>query len=81
MARLKKKDELNYRRGYTHSHCGDCDFFVPDFRVMGIGGEFLRYEPRCKQIGLRDGRMYRVGRNNICDLFDNTETIRRIRGC
>lgn len=81
MARLKKKDELNYRRGYTHSHCGDCDFFVPDFRVMGIGGEFLRYEPRCKEIGLRDGRMYRVSRNNICDLFDNTETIRRIRGC
>lgn len=77
---LKRKVELNYRRGYTHSSCEDCDHLVRDWPVHAIGGGLLREEDRCKVIGLQSGRMYRVGRKNICDRYDNTESLARIKG-
>ena len=77
---LKIKKELNYRRGYTHASCNDCDFFVDDCRCTGVNGEELKGLTRCRKIGLKPGRMYSICRNNICDLFDNTKTLARIKG-
>lgn len=80
--RLKIKNELNYKRGGTSRHCGGCDHFVPDFDVVVNDdyGATLRQEPRCKIIGLKNGRGYRIHPANICDRYDNTEKIKRLMG-
>ncbi len=78
--RLKKKTELNYRRGSTAHDCSECNDYVREFDVRGIGGEHLRFEPRCKVMGLKDGRAYRINPNNICDAHDNSERLKRLRG-
>lgn len=77
---LKRKAKLNYRRGYTHSNCGCCDHFQPQCQLQGIGDVELPPGPRCKIVGLEPGRMYQVSRKNICDRFDNTLTLKRIKG-
>lgn len=77
---LKIKSKLNYRRGYTHKSCGDCDHFRPQQPLTGIGGAALGHEPRCAVIGLESGRMYRVNRNSICDRYDNTISLQRVKG-
>jgi hypothetical protein len=80
-SRLKKKIELNYRRGSTAHDCSECNAYVPEFDVRGINGHHLRFEPRCMVMGLRDGRAYRINPNNICDAHDNTEYLKRLTGC
>ncbi|QQG66346.1 hypothetical protein [Desulfobulbus oligotrophicus] len=75
--RLKIKDELHYRRGYTHASCGGCDHYVPD--SLCADGE-LWDAPRCRIIGVKRGRLFRINDNNICDRYDNTENIKRCRG-
>lgn len=77
---LKRKQELNYLRGYTHSSCGDCNSFVPNCQLTGIDGQDLGSQPRCREIGLEPGRMYRVSPNNICDLYDNSKYLARLIG-
>jgi len=77
---LKKKIELNYRRGTTAHDCSECDAFIPYFEVHGIGGKLLATEPRCMLMGLKDGRAYRINPNNICDAHDNSDYIKRLRG-
>jgi len=77
---LKKKKELNYRRGTTTHDCSECNAYVGKFEVYGIGGKLLRTEPRCMLMGLKDGRAYRVNPKNICDAHDNSEFIKRLRG-
>jgi hypothetical protein len=77
---LKKKQEVNYRRGRTWADCSQCDHYVPDFQVVGIGGTVLGVEPRCRIIGLESGRMYRVSPKNWCDRYDNSRHMQRIRG-
>lgn len=79
--RLKIKNELNYKRGGTSRYCGGCDHFVSDFQVHGCDRDCtpLRVEPRCKIIGLENGRGYRIHPANVCDRYDNTERIRRLR--
>lgn len=69
---LKKKQEVNYRRGRTWAYCSQCDHYVADFQVVGIGGAVLGVEPRCRVIGLEPGRMYLVSPNNWCDRYDNS---------
>lgn len=78
--RLNKKIELHYRRGYTHSHCGCCDHFVRNHEVRKCTGEPMGVEPRCRIIGLENGRGYRINPNSVCDAYNNTETIKRLRG-
>lgn len=73
---LKRKAKLNYRRGYTHSNCGECDHFRPNTELVGIGGVTLPPAPRCMVIGLEPGKMYRVHQRNVCDRFDNSQRIR-----
>jgi len=77
---LKKKTELNYRRGSTAHSCSECNAYVREFNVRGIGGGHLRVEPRCMLMGLKDGRAYRINPSNICDAHDNSESLKRLRG-
>ena len=77
---LKIKRELNYRRGYQHAHCSDCNYYFSQFEVRSCNGNPLGKEPRCRKIGLENSRRYRVHPNNICDKFDNSISLSRIRG-
>jgi len=79
-SRLKKKTELNYRRGSAAHDCSECNAYVKDFDVRGIGGEHRCFEPRCMIMGLKDGRSYRINPKNICDAHDNSDYIKRLRG-
>lgn len=74
--RLKIKDELNYRRGYTSRGCSDCNHFITvrDERH----GKPLDY--RCEIIGIRPGRLYRINPANICDKHDNSRYLKRLKG-
>jgi len=77
---LKIKEELHYRRGYTHAHCSDCNHYVQTFKRESFNGADLGEEPRCRVIGLQLGRMYRIHPKNICDQFDNSELLARLKG-
>ncbi len=77
---LKRKQEVNYRRGTTGRHCEVCDHFMTAFRVRGCNGEPLAIEGRCTVIGLQNGRAYRIGAKNLCDRFDNSKRLAAIMG-
>ena len=77
---LKRKKDVNYRRGTTGQHCEVCDHFEAAFLVKGCDGEPLAIEPRCAVIGLQNGRMYRIGTKNLCDWFDNRLRLAAIMG-
>ena len=78
--KLKIKAELNYRPGYTHAHCSQCNFYVSSLACIGISiVSAVGDQPRCKIIGLNPGRMYRISPNNICDKYDGSESIARIK--
>jgi hypothetical protein len=78
--RLKKKTELNYRRGNTAHACHECNHYVPNFAVSGCNGEILQQEPRCAVMGLKNGRAYRINPNSICDAHDNSKLLERLKG-
>lgn len=78
--RLKKKIELNYRKGTTAHDCSECNHFVDEFEVHGINGEVLRVEPRCEIMGVNNGRAYRINPKSICDAHDNSIHLKRLRG-
>ena len=48
--------------------------------LTGIGGVELPPADRCRVIGLEPGRMYNISRKNVCDRFDNSEMIKRLKG-
>jgi hypothetical protein len=77
--RLKIKDELNYRPGPTSGGCGDCNHFVGEFPIVDSQGVVTAHEPRCRVIGL-GGRQFKINPEYICDRFDNSEKLARIRG-
>lgn len=77
---LKIKEQLHYRRGYTHASCSECDHYVEKFKLTGIGGADLGEEPRCRVLGLKPGRMFRVHPRSICDKYDNTRRLAFIKG-
>lgn len=66
--RIKIKDEVNYRRGQAAKKCEFCQHFVDRFPVRD------KTEPRCKVIGLKEGRGYKVSRNNLCDCYKEFES-------
>ena len=76
--RLQIKKELNYRRGYTDRHCSGCDLFVANPETLG--GFRSVNDGRCRVIGLKPGRAYRILPDNICDRFDQTQTLARLKG-
>lgn len=79
IARLKKKTELNYRRGYSWRYCAECNHFVT-MEIKGINDEDLGTQPRCRIIGLNAGRMYRIHPASICDSFDGSAKLARVKG-
>jgi len=76
--KLKIKDELHYRRGYTHSHCSECNHYV-EMRIRGINDADLGQQPRCRLIGLNPGRMYRINPASICARFDGSNKLDRLK--
>ena len=77
---LKKKIELNYRKGTAAHDCSECNGYIPEFEVMGIGNRSLGFEPRCMVMGLKSGRAYRINPKNICDNHDNSDYLKRLKG-
>jgi len=67
--RLKKKNELRYRKGSTdeRNNCRYCTSFVVDFEVRGLGGNVLAIEGRCRVMGLEHSRRYRIREDHRCD--------------
>ena len=70
MPRLKKKDEMKYRKGLKDESriCQACLQLVPDFDIPGKGRE-----PRCKVMGLQGSIRYRVRTDHTCDAFTEKE--------
>lgn len=85
LPRLKRKDELKYRKGSTSElrWCRVCANFVSDFVIRGIGGGLNRTEPRCRVMGLQEGRRYRVRPDHTCEAYEESreerERIARIK--
>jgi len=69
---IQAKKERNYRRGYTGRNCSGCDHFL--YNAAGRG------DHRCSMIGLNGGRGYRVLSHYICDDYDNTYILAKLRG-
>lgn len=71
---LKRKQELNYRRGSAASCCARCNHFIPDvepYDNVSIDKlAKLQVEHRCRIIGDEPGRAYRVARHAICDAYE-----------
>lgn len=78
MVILKKKQEVNYRRGTTGRHCAVCDHYEPRHMVTTSLGEAQL--SRCVVIGLQSSPQYRVGAKNLCDRFDNSKRLAAIMG-
>lgn len=73
--RLKKKDELRYRKGSTCEtmNCLFCRHFVRDFPVRSCGdGRVIDHQPRCRIMGLEHSRRYRVRPDYTCDAQETT---------
>lgn len=75
VARLKKKTELNYRRGTTSRYCGHCNHCVAFQKADGSSKYF-----RCRIIGLESGRLYSIHPQNICDAWDDSRYMERLTG-
>jgi hypothetical protein len=80
--RLRMKTELNYRRGSTAHYCSQCNFYVSKFDVKLLDGTSSGIvQPRCRVIGLRNSRRYRINPDGICDKYDNSKYMSRLLGC
>jgi len=80
---LKAKKERNYRKGPTWRSCSDCDHFVARFEVKSCGmneDRTIRTEGRCRAIGLQHGRQYNILPHYICDDFNGSRSLERIKG-
>lgn len=74
---LKKKKDLNYRRGSSVSYCARCTHFIPDVEpydhVSVAQLAKLQVEHRCRIVGDEPGRAYRISRYSICDAYEERE--------
>jgi hypothetical protein len=71
------KKELHYRHGYTDRHCSGCDHYVAN--PEPLGGFRSTGDGRCRVMGLKPGRAYRILPGHICDRFDQTKTLARLK--
>ena len=71
--RLRLKDVLHYRRGSTIEtmNCEWCQFCVKEYEVLPD----MTIEPRCKVMGLKDSRKYRIRLDYTCNA-QNTMYVR-----
>jgi hypothetical protein len=69
---LKIKKNIHYRKRTAKDGgtCRSCRNFIEMQLIRGIGGRPLRYESRCKAIGIGDGRAYKVDANHTCDYWE-----------
>ncbi len=71
--RLKMKNELDYRTGYTSRSCSQCNYF----KSKGCLDDEVQ-PARCEIMGLKGGRLYRINPKSICDRFDNSIYLERL---
>ncbi|MHB8123766.1 MAG: hypothetical protein ACYDG4_16635 [Desulfuromonadaceae bacterium] len=71
--RLKKKDELHYRKGSTNesSNCRWCVHFVESITLFRDKGN-IEIGSRCQIIGLAQSIRYRVREDHTCDVQRTT---------
>jgi len=69
----------NYRHGYASRYCGICDEFTT-VRITGLGGADLGKQPRCRILGLDAGKAYQINPKNICDAYDGSQGLKRLKG-
>lgn len=74
VTRLKIKSDLNYRRGYTSRSCRYCNHRVL-YKSETEGDVY-----RCELIGVKPGRLYNINQANICDKYDNSRYLNRLKG-
>lgn len=69
LPRLKDKDIYRYRKGSTmeHLNCHDCEHLVRTYEIKDMHGTFLRFELRCRKLGLKESIRYRVREDHTCD--------------
>jgi len=65
--KLQIKEYLHYRKGTTFWNCSQCNQYI------------YAVEPRCNLIGDKPGRLYKINPQNICDKYDNSESIKQYR--
>lgn len=81
MARLPKKVELNYRHGDEKHRCARCNYFKAAVGIaMTPGGNPAPAKSRCKVIGLKHGKAYEVDPAFVCDAYDNSFILKKLRG-
>lgn len=79
--RLRIKDELHYRPGGTGHHCSACNHYLAKpHNPIDLGLMDPLPDPRCRLIGLKPGRQYRINPKNICDRYDNSNMLKRLKG-
>ena len=68
LPRLKKKDELRYRKGSTNEsqNCRYCQHII-DLDVTDDDGIVVATGKRCKIMGVKESRRYRVRADYTCD--------------
>jgi hypothetical protein len=67
------KVDVRYRRaGVKADHCRSCNHYVERFRVSGPRPHEAGFHPRCRVLGLKAQRRYKVYPDYVCDRFDGT---------
>lgn len=80
--KLKIKKELNYGKRSTSKECRCCNHFVKEFEIHGGAGGpgSIAWEPRCKVIGLKPGRVFRINPDLHSDSYDGSNYLKKLRG-
>ncbi|MCE5212964.1 MAG: hypothetical protein LLG40_15590 [Deltaproteobacteria bacterium] len=70
LPRLKKKDELHYRKGSTNEiiNCRYCDNYISVVVGRDLNERLIMSDPRCKVMGNRESIRYRVRPDYTCDV-------------
>ncbi len=74
---LKAKRDLNYPRGATSKSRVYCIHFMPASEAFRMFGH--KSKPRCTALGTPPGRAYRINPNSICDKYDGSEHLNRLK--
>lgn len=84
MAKLKKKDELRYRKGSTNEsvNCRYCAHFQLEYPILS-NGTLLRVESRCQVFGIKESIRYRVRKDYTCNaqVLDEDRLDSSLAGC
>ena len=74
---LKAKRDLNYRRETTSKSRVYCNHFMSASEAFRMFGH--ESEPRCTALGTPPGRSFRINPNSICDKYDGSEYLKRLK--